>query len=111
MYRFKLKQQITFEPKELPIDGYFPLRVAANNFDLYTYSYLRYGKDQGQERFFNWLLRYGERDDEGHVINPCYWAGAEHEHEVSCFFEDSQDAIWIDWIVLEFLCAASIGRM
>ena len=72
----------TFAPKELPIDGYFSLRVAEEKFDLYTYSYLRYGKDVGQDRYFDMLLEKDERDEEGRVINPCYWTGVEHTYKV-----------------------------
>jgi hypothetical protein len=75
-------QQITFAPKELPIDGYFSLRVAEEQFDLYTYSYLRYGKDVGQDRYFDMLLERDQRDEENRVINPCYWTGVEHSYKV-----------------------------
>ncbi len=75
-------QQITFAPTELPIDGYFSLRVAEEQFDLYTYSYLRYGKDVGQERLFDMLLAKQQRDAQNRVINPCYWTGVEHSYKV-----------------------------
>ena len=77
-----MAQQITFAPTELPIDGYFSLRVAEEQFDLYTYSYLRYGKDVGQERFFDMLLAKSQRDAQNRVINPCYWTGAQHSYKV-----------------------------
>eukprot|EP00455_Lapot_gusevi_P011024 TRINITY_DN1506_c0_g1_i3.p2 TRINITY_DN1506_c0_g1~~TRINITY_DN1506_c0_g1_i3.p2 ORF type:complete len:453 (+),score=210.58 TRINITY_DN1506_c0_g1_i3:54-1361(+) len=69
--------QINFVPQELPIDHYFPLRIANATYDLYTYSYLRYGKDQGMKRF-NKIIAEEQpwgTDSDDNIVNACYWDG------------------------------------
>lgn len=62
--------QITFRPTESILDGYFPLTINDRTTDLYTHSYLYYGRDEALELQAAALLLAGKHS------NPCFPVGA-----------------------------------
>jgi len=63
--------QVTFAPTELPLESIFPLIVGPTQINLYSYSYLRYGKDQMVSRYQAALLQGAVSQ----VNDPCLFPG------------------------------------
>jgi Golgi nucleoside diphosphatase len=65
--------QGVYEPKEIPIENAFPININSTNKIIYTHSYLRFGRNDAQDRYYKNLLKalptQGNIDD--NLASPC----------------------------------------